>query len=275
MSTDGRIEHRVVIRERDVLEDHLGVVFVEAAPAAVAALHGQFPLDGARGNLVLIALARIVHLVQGEQHLGGVVGVGIELVVEFEVPAARLGFGHLDRPIALVANFLGEKPVGGLDHAGMVPGNAGFAEHIDSLRGVPDRRNGRLHAERGLGHVGGGRLLDAQLFKLVARADDLRIVFGVAQAAQRDDGVEHGRIDGAEAVGHLQPLQHPFLRFAQGHRAQGADVDRLGEMHETVENEKEIPPGDERLAIDANAQNRVGATADEELVNSLLVAESS
>ena len=75
MSTDRRIEHGVVIGEGDVLEDHLGVVFVEAAPAAVAALHGEFPLDGALRNLVLIALAGIVDLVQGEQNLRGVIGV--------------------------------------------------------------------------------------------------------------------------------------------------------------------------------------------------------
>ncbi len=100
-----RIEHRVVIGERDVLEDHLGVVFVEAAPAAVAALHGKLPVDGALRDLVLITLAGIVHLGQSEQHLRGVVGVGIELVIEFEVPAAGLGSRNLDRPVALVAHF--------------------------------------------------------------------------------------------------------------------------------------------------------------------------
>ena len=55
-----RIKHRVVVGKRDVLEDHLGVVFVEAAPAAVTALHGKFPIDGALSNLVLVALAGIV-----------------------------------------------------------------------------------------------------------------------------------------------------------------------------------------------------------------------
>ena len=86
-----RVQHRVVISERDVLENHLGVVFVEAAPAAVFALHGEEPVDGAQGNLMLVALARVVDAIESQQHLGGVVGVGVKLVVEFEVPAAGLG----------------------------------------------------------------------------------------------------------------------------------------------------------------------------------------
>ena len=111
---------------------------------------------------------------------------------------------------------------------------------------------------------------DAELLKLVARANHLRIVFGVAQAAQRDDGVQHGRIDGAEAVGHLQPLQHPLLRLLQRELAQRANVHRFGPVHHAIENEEEIAPGDELLAIPAQTQNRVGAAADEQLVDSLL-----
>ncbi len=72
------------------------------------------------GHLVLIALAGIVHLAQRQQHLRGVVGVGIKLVVELEVPAAGLGVGHLHGPVALVANFFGEHPIDGLDHARIV-----------------------------------------------------------------------------------------------------------------------------------------------------------
>ena len=58
------------------------------------------------GDFVLIALAGVVDLVQREQDLRCVVGVGIKLVVELEVPAAGFGVGHLDGPVALVANFL-------------------------------------------------------------------------------------------------------------------------------------------------------------------------
>src|SRR5580704_8400010 len=42
-----RIEHGVVVSKRDLLEDHLRVVFVKAGPSAVLALHGEDPVDGA------------------------------------------------------------------------------------------------------------------------------------------------------------------------------------------------------------------------------------
>jgi hypothetical protein len=62
-------------------------------------------------------------------------------------------------------------------------------------------------------------VLDTQLLKLVPRANHLRIVLGVAQAAQRNDRVQHRRIDGAQPVRHLEARQNPLLRFAQGQRA--------------------------------------------------------
>ncbi len=108
----------------------------------------------------------------------------------------------------------------------------------------------------GSGISGVGRLLDAQLLEFVAGADDLRIVLGVAQAAQRDDGVEHGRIDGAQAVGHLQALQHPLFRALERQLAQRADVNGLRPVHDPVENDEEIAPGEERLAVHAQAQDR-------------------
>ena len=41
-------------------------------------------------HLVLVALARIVDLAQRQQHLRGIVRIRIKLVVELEIPAARL-----------------------------------------------------------------------------------------------------------------------------------------------------------------------------------------
>src|SRR5580698_4278319 len=63
-NVDGRrIEHRVMIGKRDVLEDHLRVVFIEAGPAAIPALHGEYPVDGAQTDIMLIALARVINLI--------------------------------------------------------------------------------------------------------------------------------------------------------------------------------------------------------------------
>src|SRR5437879_11823261 len=42
----GRVEHGVVIGERNVLKNHAIVVFVERGPAAVLALHGKNTVDG-------------------------------------------------------------------------------------------------------------------------------------------------------------------------------------------------------------------------------------
>ena len=117
------------------------------------------------GDLVLIALAGVVDLAEGEQNLRGVVGVGIKLVVELEVPAAGLGLGNLHGPVALVADFFGEHPVGGLDHARIVARHAGFAERVDGLRGIPDGRDAGLHAEGGLGHVRRGAAARCRAFQ--------------------------------------------------------------------------------------------------------------
>jgi hypothetical protein len=40
-------------------------------------------------------------------------------------------------------------------------------------------------------------MFNAQLLKLVHGADGLRIVDRIAQAPQGENGVEHGRVDGA------------------------------------------------------------------------------
>ncbi len=107
---------------------------------------------------------------------------------------------------------------------GIVARHAGLAEGKDRLRCIPDRGDAGTHAEGRLGEIRVGRLLDAELLKLVAGANHLGIVLGVTQAAQGDDGVEHGGIDGAQAVGHLQALEQPFFSALEGQRAQGAKV---------------------------------------------------
>src|SRR5271156_5152116 len=109
-----RIEHGVVVGEGDLFEDHLRVVPIEAGPAAIFALHGEDPFDGALRYVVLIALAGIVHLVQGQQHLAAVVHIGVELIIELEIPATGLRFGILYGPIPFVADLFRQHPVGGL-----------------------------------------------------------------------------------------------------------------------------------------------------------------
>ena len=140
---------------------HLGVVFVEAGPAAVLALHGKDPGNRALANIVLIAFPGVVvDLVQGQKHLGGIVRVGIELVIEFEVPAARLRIPYLHRPIALLPHFLGEHPVGGFEQPRIGARNAALTQRIYRIRGIPNRRHAGLHAEGGLCKVGNAFIFD-------------------------------------------------------------------------------------------------------------------
>src|SRR5579885_3739617 len=77
-----RIEHRVMVGKGHILEDHLRIVFVEAGPAAVTALHGEDPVNGPFADIVLITLAWIVYLIQRKKDLGGIINVRVKLVVE-------------------------------------------------------------------------------------------------------------------------------------------------------------------------------------------------
>ena len=71
-------------------------------PAAVLALHGKHPFNRALHRIVLVALARMVDIAQRQANLRRVVDIGIKLIVELEVPAARLALRNLHRPVALV-----------------------------------------------------------------------------------------------------------------------------------------------------------------------------
>ena len=55
------VKHRVMVGKRNVLEDRLGVVFVERRPAAVLALHRKHPSDCPLLHLVLVPLSRCIN----------------------------------------------------------------------------------------------------------------------------------------------------------------------------------------------------------------------
>src|SRR6185437_7422843 len=64
-----RIQHGIVIRERNMLENHFRIVFVEAGPASVLALHSPNPAYCALGHIVLISLPGILHFGESQQYL--------------------------------------------------------------------------------------------------------------------------------------------------------------------------------------------------------------
>ena len=219
-------------------------------------------------NIVLIAFAGVVvDFIQSQQHLRGIIGVRVELVIELEIPAARLRIPYLHRPIALVPHFLGEHPVSRLQQPRIRARNSRLAQRIDRIRGVPHRRHAGLHAEGWLQIIRNPFLLNAQLLKLIHRPNGLRIIHGVAQAAQRKNRIEHGRINGAQAVTHLQAFQDPLLRFADRDLAQRPDVHPFGPMKQPVHHQEEVPPADYLLSIPTQVQLGIGLAADKELID--------
>jgi hypothetical protein len=56
-------------------------------------------------------LSRVADLLEGKDHLGGVVDVGIVVVLELKGPAARNQIGPLDRPVPAGVDLLGLQPL--------------------------------------------------------------------------------------------------------------------------------------------------------------------
>ena len=220
---------------------------------------------------MLIALARIAHVIQRQQHLRGVVHVRVKLIIELERPAARNHILHALGPIALVPHFLGQQPVHRLQQPRIVLRNSRLAQCVDRLRGVPHRRHARLHPEGRRRIIQLSiRIVDAQLLELVHRANELRIVLRVSQAGQRNNRIQHGRIDRAKPVGHLEARQQPLLCLLQRHLAQRPDVNALKPVRNPIHHKKEVPPTDRLSAIPPQVQVGVLASTHKEFVDSLL-----
>ena len=92
-----RIEQRAMIGEGNVVEIVIGVVGIEGAPAAVAALHAHDPF---RGSVDGAAIAGAVEAVERHRHHGGVVDIGIMRVGVLEGPAAGPHTRPPRRPVA-------------------------------------------------------------------------------------------------------------------------------------------------------------------------------
>ena len=261
---DGRgIEHGVVIGKRHVLKHHPVIIFVEGSPAAVLALHRQYPIDCALHRLGLVTSVRMLDPAQAETDHGAVIDVGVELVVEFEIPAAGLALGILDLPVARLAHLFLKNPVGALHEARIGGWNPRLAQGKQRVRSVPHGRLAGLHTKR-------IALFNSQLFKLIERADELRIVHRISLAAQRDDRVHDRRINSTQAVAHLEALQHPLLSLAQSNRAQRTDVHTFRPMRDAIKHQKEIAPRNQ-LLVPVQMHARFVAAAYEEFFDSHFV----
>ena len=136
-----------MVSEGHVLEDHAVVIFVEGCPAAVLALHGEYPVNGALHRLALIAAVGMLHPAEGEAYHGAVIDIGIELIIELEIPAPGLPFRIFHFPVAHGADLFLQNPVGALHHARIIGGNSGLCQREHSIGCIPDGRDARLHAE--------------------------------------------------------------------------------------------------------------------------------
>ena len=164
-----------MVRERNVLEDHAIVILVEGSPTATAALHGKNPINSALHRLALIPPIGMFHLCQSQAYHGAIVHVRIEFVVKFEVPAARYSLFIFYFPIARIANLLLQNPISAFDHTLIIGRHTTFAECKKCISRVPQRGLTGLDAE-GVG------FFYAELFEFVECANDLRVVYGIAQA---------------------------------------------------------------------------------------------
>ncbi len=177
----------------------------------------------------------MLHPAQRQADHGTVVHVGIELIVELEVPPARLAFRILDLPVSGLTHLFLQYPVGAFHQPRIASRNPRLAQGKERVCRIPDRRHAGLHAES-------VTLFDPQLLELVHRADELRIVHRIPQAAERDDSVHHRGIDRSQAVAHLEAIQHPLLGPPQSKRTQRTDVHALEPMGQAVKKQKEIAP---------------------------------
>ncbi len=88
-----RIEHGVVIGERNVAQELPIIVDVEGRPAAVLRLHGEKPVE----RTVLAGLLGFgiggTRMREAEHHHGGIVDIGIVVVTEFKGPAGGFRVG--------------------------------------------------------------------------------------------------------------------------------------------------------------------------------------
>src|SRR5439155_18694491 len=85
-----------------------------------------------------------------------------------------------------------------------------------------------------------------ELFQLPLRAQDLRMIIGITERLEGNQRIEHRRKDRCQAIGSLEPLQHPLLGFSQRAIAEWMDAifsKPFGEFMDPVEPKKKIPPG--------------------------------
>src|SRR6185437_9152697 len=107
----GRIDHRVMISKRNLRQQHMIVVAIKCAPAAVVVLHAEQPSKPPSRRLRVTLRFRMRHVLQSHQHKCRVIHVRIEIVPKFKRPSSRCRILILHLPVAGSKNLMIEQPL--------------------------------------------------------------------------------------------------------------------------------------------------------------------
>ena len=204
----GRVDHLAEVAHRQLGHDAPVVVDVERAPAAVAALHRQQPVDAAPDRGVRRAAGPPAGRARSTSAVSSVSGYQTLSNSKDQPPGRpRRGISHQSpkRSTSLASSHCAERA-----RAGSSGRQARVAQGHRGQRRVPDGGQAGLDPQA-------VAVLDPEGAVEARQAPrDHRVVQGVAQRVQRDDRVDPRRLDAAPgAVGLLavaDPARDPRLR---------------------------------------------------------------
>ena len=153
---------------------------------------------------------------KGNEHERRIVEIGIEVVPELEGPAAGLDTGVVHLPVARTENLLIEQPVGSLHQRGRIGAQARLLQRHHGDGGVPDRRL------------------------------ELRVPRLMPEREQRIHRVHHRRVNRSQAVAAIEMVEHPAARRADRAAAERLPGRALVQLHQPIEQQKQIVPADQR-----------------------------
>jgi len=183
------------------------VVSVERAPTAVGGLHADEPVERAVAGCIAAGVAG--GAAKGQDHLCGVVDVGVVDVLKLESPAAWRKLGPADRPVADDCDLFLKQPV----PCGFQSRVVRWCTRIDQC---DSRQSGVPH--RGLACLDPPApfVLESEGVQARDRCGQDGVVERVALQHEGDRRVDHGRLDPTPAAIGFLAGHDPAFGFAQG-----------------------------------------------------------
>ena len=232
-----------MVGEGHVLKPRFVHVFIEGRVAAVIALEALGPAQAAIHRLFLLVRLGSLGFSQSEQHLRGVVHVGIPVVEKLEGPTAGDRSGVLHHVVPAHLHFLGQEPVRRFLHSGMIRLHPGGSQGGQGDGRVPNRAEAGLHPEIAVGGV-----VHFQSLQILHRLDHPGVPLPVSETAKREDGVHHGRENGRQPFGLRPcPLEDPLLRSLQRPLAERLPGKSFQKAEQLVHPDKKVFHGEEAI----------------------------